>query len=95
MVTKRASPREKTTRRKAVTAAASGLTESSVIAVLESAQTTTAVSTSIDPEFRRQLVAAEAYFLAERRGFAAGHELEDWVAAEAAVDLRCNKVQAA
>jgi len=46
-------------------------------------------------DVRRQLVAAEAYFLAERRGFAAGHELEDWIAAEAAVDLRCHKMQAA
>jgi hypothetical protein len=68
------------------------LTDSVVIAVLESKQT---VSTSIDPDVRRQLVAAEAYFLAERRGFAAGHELEDWVAAEAAVDLRCHKMQVA
>jgi hypothetical protein len=34
------------------------------------------------------LIAAEAYFLAERRGFAPGNELADWVAAEAAVDSR-------
>ena len=48
----------------------------------------------------RQLVAAEArdrsadhharialaaYFIAEKRGFAPGHELDDWLAAEAAV----------
>src|SRR5208282_3257444 len=45
----------------------------------------TSGTTSIDPDVRRQLVAAEAYFLAERRGFAAGHELEDWVAALAAL----------
>jgi hypothetical protein len=37
---------------------------------------------------RRRLIAAEAYFLAERRGFAPGSELADWVAAEAAVDSR-------
>ena len=42
----------------------------------------------IDADTRRRLVAAEAYFLAERRGFAAGNELADWVAAEAAVDSR-------
>jgi hypothetical protein len=48
----------------------------------------TALYASIDPDVRRQLVAAEAYFLAERRGFAGGHELEDWVAAEAAIDER-------
>ena len=37
----------------------------------------------------------EAYFRAERRGFAAGHELEDWVAAEAAVDSRRQRMQVA
>jgi hypothetical protein len=61
--------------------------------VLES--TTMTASTSVDPDVRRQLVAAEAYFRAERRGFAAGNELEDWVAAEAAVDRRLQPTQAA
>jgi hypothetical protein len=93
MVTNSISPGTKTTRRKAT--AAPELTASSVIAVLKSARSLTAVTTSIDPEVRRQLVAAEAYFLAERRGFAAGHELEDWVAAEAAVDSRGQEMQAA
>jgi hypothetical protein len=83
MVTKRESPGKKTTKRK--TAAAPELTDGAAIAVLESATT---ASMSIDPEVRRQLVAAEAYFMAERRGFAAGNELEDWVAAERAVDSR-------
>jgi len=44
-------------------------------------------TSSIDHDARRNLVAAEAYYLAERRGFTAGHELEDWVAAERAIDL--------
>jgi hypothetical protein len=34
------------------------------------------------------MVAAEAYFLAERRGFIAGYELEDWVTAERVVESR-------
>ena len=49
----------------------------------------------IDADTRRRLVAAEAYFLAERRGFAAGNELADWVAAEAAVDSRLQQLQVA
>jgi hypothetical protein len=93
MVTKRVSPGKRTTMRKPT--AERELTASSVIAVLESVRSPTANSTSLDPDVRRQLVAAEAYFLAERRGFAAGHELEDWVAAEAAVDSRRQKMQAA
>ena len=34
---------------------------------------------------RRELVAVTAYYLAERRAFAPGHEAEDWAAAEAMV----------
>jgi hypothetical protein len=34
---------------------------------------------------RAALIAISAYYLAERRGFAPGHELEDWLAAEAQV----------
>ncbi len=36
---------------------------------------------------RRQLIQEQAYYRAERRGFAPGGELEDWLAAEAKVDL--------
>jgi hypothetical protein len=35
---------------------------------------------------RRQMIAEAAYLRAERRGFAPGGELEDWLAAEAEVD---------
>lgn len=40
------------------------------------------------PEERRRLIAETAYFIAERRGFAAGWELEDWLQAEAEVNRR-------
>lgn len=42
--------------------------------------------TARDAAVRREEIAREAYFRAERRGFAPGYELEDWLAAEAAVD---------
>jgi hypothetical protein len=71
----------KTTRKATV----SELSDIAVMEVLESKQLATK---TIDPEVRRQLVAAEAYFFAERRGFAAGNEVEDWVAAEVVVDSR-------
>jgi hypothetical protein len=35
---------------------------------------------------RQALIARAAYFRAEKRGFQAGHALEDWFAAEAEVD---------
>ncbi len=38
-----------------------------------------------------RLVAEAAYFRAEHRGFVAGHETEDWLAAEAEVALRLNE----
>jgi hypothetical protein len=34
-------------------------------------------------EVRRAMIAEAAYYRAERRGFESGHELEDWLAAEA------------
>ena len=86
MVTKRVSPRKKTTKQKTA-AAAPELTNGAAMAVLE--------STRIDPDARRRLVAAEAYLLAERRGFAAGNELEDWVAAERLVDSRLEQMHVA
>jgi hypothetical protein len=38
-------------------------------------------------EKRRELISAAAYRRAQRRGFAAGKELDDWLAAEAEVDF--------
>jgi hypothetical protein len=37
---------------------------------------------------RLALIAQAAYFRSEHRGFQPGHELEDWLAAEAEVDQR-------
>jgi hypothetical protein len=74
----------KTTARKTRTTAPE-LSDNAVMGFLE----------SVDPGVRRQLIAAEAYFLAERRGFAAGNELADWVAAEAVVDSRLQHMRVA
>jgi len=35
---------------------------------------------------RRKLIAISAYLLAQKRGFVPGHEVEDWLAAEEAID---------
>jgi hypothetical protein len=40
----------------------------------------------LTPEARRALIAEAAYLRAEQRGFAPGHETEDWLAAEVEVD---------
>ena len=41
---------------------------------------------TISEDVRRGMIAEGAYLRAERRGFAPGHEEEDWIAAEAEVD---------
>ena len=95
MVTKRESPSAKTVtsvktvKPRAKKTAATERTDGAAMVVLESEAATSATS-RIDPEVRRQMVAAEAYFRAERRGFAAGREVEDWIAAESVVDSRFN-----
>ncbi len=43
---------------------------------------------SVTPEERYRLIQEAAYYRAEQRGFAAGHEVEDWIAAEAEVDAK-------
>ena len=43
-------------------------------------------ATLAGPEVRHGIIAQAAYFRARRRGFAPGHELEDWLAAEAEVE---------
>jgi len=40
----------------------------------------------VDPQQRGTLISRAAYFRAMERGFTPGHELEDWLAAEAEVD---------
>ena len=41
-----------------------------------------------DAETRRQMIEEAAYYIAQRRGFETGHELEDWLDAERDVDAR-------
>jgi hypothetical protein len=45
-------------------------------------------SMSYHHEDRHSSIATAAYFRSQHRGFAPGHELEDWLAAEEEVDQR-------
>lgn len=40
----------------------------------------------VDPQHRTALIARSAYFRSLNRGFEPGHEVADWLAAEAEVD---------
>jgi hypothetical protein len=40
---------------------------------------------------RDEMIRVAAYYLAEKRGFAPGAELDDWLQAEAAIDARLNE----
>lgn len=44
---------------------------------------------TIDPDEFRKMVSELAYLKAEKRSFIAGHELEDWLAAECEVRNNC------
>jgi hypothetical protein len=51
-----------------------------------------AVSSDIAPNdiaLRKEAIAEAAYLIAEQRHFQAGHEVEDWLAAENALNLSC------
>jgi Protein of unknown function (DUF2934) len=51
-----------------------------------SPQTAPSPAPFYDPQRRHEMIAQAAYFRARHRGFRPGHELEDWLAAEAEVD---------
>ena len=40
----------------------------------------------VAPDERHEMISVAAYYLAERRGFVPGHELQDWKLATAAID---------
>jgi hypothetical protein len=62
------------------------LADSAVAEVLEQREDAPDGLARVDAEFRHEMIATAAYYIAEQRGFAPGHELADWCAAEAAVD---------
>jgi hypothetical protein len=43
-------------------------------------------------EQRRRMIREAAYFKAEKRGFAPGHELDDWLEAEEEIDNKLRPV---
>ena len=49
-------------------------------------KTTLTFTRFVKAEQRAALIAEAAFLRAEQRGFAPGHELEDWLAAESEVD---------
>jgi hypothetical protein len=51
-----------------------------------------ATGTEVTSEEKHQLVAEAAYFRAERRNFSPGCELEDWLGAEAEIEMRLSKI---
>jgi hypothetical protein len=50
----------------------------------ESAPKTSPVAVS--PDHRRHMIATAAYFIAHRRGFSGGYEVQDWITAEIEID---------
>ena len=53
---------------------------------LETESVVTRDGSFTEPEDRLEMIAEAAYYRAEKRGFEPGHEVEDWLAAETAVD---------
>jgi len=66
------------------TAGSAGGTEANMAAAISA-------MTQVTTEEKRQLVAEAAYYRAERRSFAPGYELEDWLDAEAEIDTMLSK----
>jgi hypothetical protein len=55
---------------------------------VDATQAVTSTTRFIAQDQRAALIAEAAYLRAQQRGFAPGHEIEDWLAAEAEVDAK-------
>lgn len=49
----------------------------------------------VDPLHRHRMVAEAAFYMAQRRRFDPGHDIDDWLAAEQAIDATLNGGSAA
>lgn len=63
-----------------------GAEKTTAVAIKKPAVAAKAKGTSLAPEQRRYYVEVAAYYIAERRGFQGGSQLEDWANAEAEID---------
>ena len=81
----------KVTKRRPRKAVVADFADGAAITALQSGPVRAGNATVVDPEMRRRLVAAEAYYFAERRGFSGGNEIDDWFAAERVVDSWLNR----
>lgn len=71
----------------------SAATKSEPVAVKKAAPpaaapTAAVAKPAVSPAQRWKLVAEAAYYFAEKRGFAPGHAMADWLAAERQVDAK-------
>jgi hypothetical protein len=69
-------------------AAPTVLAEAAVAEVLEDRDAAPDGLARVEPEFRHEMIAKAAYYIAEQRGFAPGHEFADWCAAAVDASLR-------
>jgi hypothetical protein len=53
------------------------------------------ITSKVNEDQRRQMIAEAAYFRAERRGFIGGDPVADWIEAEAEVDERVRAIEQA
>lgn len=54
--------------------------------ILKGAESSASPGRAVSADTRRRMIEQSAYLRAERRGFTAGGEVEDWLLAEAEVD---------
>ena len=66
-------------------------TASATRAIIAEMASQIATERLIDPEAKWLMIAEAAYYCAEQRGFEPGHELEDWLEAEARIDVLTGK----
>ena len=65
-----------------------GAAKSGIISAMASR---VAMDRPVDRATKQSMIAEAAYYCAEKRGFAPGHDLDDWLAAEVEIEVLTGK----
>lgn len=87
-VTKKTATKKKTAKKAAskTEATKKKVAKKKTVSKKASSKTNEPTDLNLSPEERWRMIAIAAYHRAEKRGFAGGHELEDWTEAEREID---------
>ena len=63
------------------------MSEPAKVGIISEMASQVATNRTVDAQTKQSMIAEAAYYRAEKRGFAPGHDLDDWLEAEALIEV--------